>query len=311
MTTDEDALGFAAADPATYAAYASSTSNVVSIGETPWERQGQALTPLWMPHQWKPQARSDVRRALAQTGAAFAQWTEGWDTSPCEWWYICCDDGEYDLSRLQKGPRSHVRRGLAQCEVRTVDPQWFAQNGYPVYRAAFRHYGSKPSLSESGFVQEFTIHARYPGRETWGAFVAGKLVAWVSCLVIGDAAISSSSKSDPAYFQARPNNALLYVLTRHYLQDRGLKYVSAGARVLRHQTNVQDFKEHMGYRRVYCRLQLELGWKGSLLNALRPQSWPRSLARGRLSDAIDSAKAFAAMVEIARSCSAFPTDGVL
>lgn len=296
-------------DLAAYVKSLESTSGVVWVGDLPWQLQGHALRPLWMPHQRQAVNRDAVRVALARTGAAFAQWTEGWDTPPGGWWYICCDDSEYDLGRLPKGPRYDVRRGLDRCEVRRLDPDWFAQNGYPVYQAAFRHYGAKPPLSECGFVDEFKKNARFPGRETWGAFVAGHLAAWESCLVVGDASFSSSARSDPAYFKARPNNALVYVLTRHYLRDRSMKYHSAGARVLLHRTNVQEFLGRMGYRRVYCCLRLEVGWKGRLLRTLQPQLWPRGFAPGRLGDAIDGVKAFALLCDIAHCSSTAPGRG--
>ena len=250
---------------------------------------------------WEPVNRDCVRKALAQTGATYAEWSEGWDTSPCEWWYLCCDDGEYDTSSLRSDPRK-VRRGLARCEVNRIDPGWFAQNGYAVYHEAFNRYGIRPPLSEEGFVQEFTKHARYPGRETWGAFVDGRLVAWVSCLVIGDAVQTSSSKSDPTFFKALPNEALIYVLTRHYLRERNLKYVCAGRRVLMHNTGVQEFQEKLGYRKVYARLRVELSWKASFISALHPQLWAHHLIPGRFSEVRDGLSAFASLVEISRSC---------
>jgi hypothetical protein len=299
------------ANASPYVAHVANTSNVVWLGDAPWELRRRALRPLWMPHRAISVDASDVRKALAETGAIYAHWTEGWDTPPSEWWYVCCDDEEYDLARLRKGPRSDIRKGLTACEVRKLEPEWFARNGYPVYKAAFRHYGTRPPLSETGFVDEFTTQALYPGRETWGAFVGDTLAAWVSCLVIEDVVLTSSSKSDPTFFGAHPNNAVLYVLTRHYLRERGLKYVSAGARVMRHKTNVQDFKERMGYRRVHCRLRVELSRKGSFVNALRVPSWVRSVLPGaRLNTAIDNLEALSALVRIAHSCSrALPVRG--
>ncbi len=133
---------------------------------------------------------------------------------------------------MRKDPRYETRKGLEQCEVRRVDSRWFAENGYGVYASAFGRYGTPPPLQEAGFVQEFLNHAEFPGRETWGAFRRGRLVAWQSCLVIDDVAFSVSSKSDPAHLKAKPNNALLYTLTRHYLRERNVAYVTSGSRVL-------------------------------------------------------------------------------
>jgi hypothetical protein len=251
----------------------------------------------------KPVDRAHIRAALRETGALLAQWTEGWDTAPCDWWYVCCDRKDYDISSLRKAARYDVRRGLQQCQVRKVDAEWFASNGFPVYSAAFRHYGTTPGLTETEFVDEFRAHATYPGRETWGAFMNDRLIAWESCIVIDDAVVSASAKCDPAYFIARPNNALVYVLTRHYLRERRLRYVTSGSRVLLHATNVQAFNEKMGYRKVYCPLRTELGSIVAFLTMLRLPGWARRLGLGTLlRGPIDKLDAVAAAVRVSRSC---------
>jgi hypothetical protein len=251
----------------------------------------------------KPVGRAHIRAALRETGALLAQWTEGWDTEPCDWWYVCCDRKDYDISSLRKVARYDVRRGLQQCEVRKVDAEWFASNGFTVYAAAFRHYGTRPALTETEFVDEFRTHATYPGRETWGAFMNDRLIAWESCIVIDDAVVSASAKCDPAYFRARPNNALVYVLTRHYLIERRLRYVTSGSRVLLHDTNVQEFNEKMGYRKVYCPLRTELGSIAAFLHILRLPGLARRLGLGQfLRSPIDKLEAVAAAVRVSRSC---------
>jgi hypothetical protein len=296
--------GFVMPNLEEYVEHLTKTSTVIWVDGTAWERSGEMLRPIWMPHQWKRVDRRAVRDAVARTGAVLAQWSEGWDTVPCGWWYVCCDDPRYDVSRLQKGPRYDVRRGLAECEVGRLDPDWFSHNGFPVYQAAYCGWGIRPPLSEAGFFDETMKQAGYAGRETWGAFIAGILVAWESCLVVGDASMSVSAKSNPAYHRSRPNNALVYVLTRHYLRDRGMKYHGAGSRVLLHPSNVQAFQERMGYRKVHSNLRVALGWKGALASASRPQSWPGFTLPGRVGSAVDRLRAFGLMMEIARSCAA-------
>ena len=133
---------------------------------------------------------------MKEIGALLAQWSEDWDTAPSEWWYICCDQPDYDLGMLRKMPRYDVRKGLQECEVRLVDGEWFAAHGFPVYESAFRHYGSSPRLSEAQFVSEFRRNADYPGREAWPTFLGDKLVASASCVVIDGAVILASWKSD-------------------------------------------------------------------------------------------------------------------
>ena len=286
-----------------FAEHVAKSEPVIWIDATPWVSRGRVLRPLSMPHQAKRVSRQAVRSAMRRSGALFSQWSEGWDMDPSEWWYICCDRPDYDVSILRKMPRYDVRKGLQHCDVRRLDGEWFAANGFSVYEAAFRHYGSTPRLSDRQFAAEFRRNAEYPGRETWGAFVEGTLVAWASCIVIDDAVILSSTKSDPLYYRNRPNNALVYVLTRHYLRERQLSYVMSGSRALLHETNVQTFDEKMGYRRVFCQLRTELRPSLSIADALALSVWARRLGLGKiLKVPLAKLDAVGEAVRISRDC---------
>lgn len=278
-------------------------ATVVWSDGIPWVLKDRILRPLSLPHRWKALDGASVRGAMKKAGAVLAQWTEGWDEPEGDWWYVCCDQKDYDLSTLRKDPRYEVRKGLDQCEVRLCQAAWFAENGYPVYAAAFARYGAPPPLTEEGFVREFREHARYPGRETWGAFLGGKLVAWQSCIVIDDAVLSASSKSDPSHLKAKPNNALLYVLTRHYLRDRGAAYVTSGSRVLLHDTHAQDFKERMGYRKIYALLRAELAPMAAFVASLGLPGWARRLRLEKaLGSPIEKLDALTSVARISRAC---------
>jgi hypothetical protein len=293
-----------------YAESVARRSRIIWIDETPWAVTNRLLRPLPMPHRLKSVDRAKLRAAIKETDALLAQWTEGWDTETCDWWYVCCDQPDYDVSSLRRTVRYAVGKGLRECEVRRVEAQWFAENGFPVYEAGFRHYGATPVLTEDQFAEEFRRHALYPGRETWGAFINGELVAYATCIVIEDAVAIASSKSNPAYFKSKPNNAVQYTLTRHYLRERRLQYVMSGARVLAHDTNIQEFNEKMGYRKVYCPLRLELSSRAALAAALYPTGWARRLGlRTLFPNPVSKLDALASALQISRSCRDVKTPG--
>ena len=167
---------------AEYAKHVAKRAEVLWVDDVPWVLRDRILRPLSPPHRLKPISRRSIRAAMKQAGAVLAQWTEGWDTPACDWWYVCCDQKDYDLGTLKKDPRYEVRKGLEQCEVRPVDPSWFAENGYRVYAAAFRRYGTPPVLTESGFVKEFlttpSTRAAKPGElSSMGSWSPGRAVS--------------------------------------------------------------------------------------------------------------------------------------
>jgi len=243
-----------------YAEYLAKSFPVVRISGQPWYVDNRCLLPVAMPHRVGPVKLAEIRRAVWKTRAAVAIWNDGWDTAPCEWWAVCCDDKSYDIENLpSKKRRSHLRRGLRCCEVGRIELEWFAEYGYEVYAAAYRQYGSDlPTVSADDFARAAMRNAEYPGRENWGAFVDGALVAYLSCIVVDDIVMRSSSKSIPSMQWAHPNEALSYLTARHYLRERDMAYVVSGWRVLYHPTQIQDFLISLGFRRVYCPVRIAL-----------------------------------------------------
>ena len=261
-----------------YVAHVARCSRVVWIDGEPWEASGRQLKPLTNPHTRKPVDRVKVREAMRQTGCRLARWTDSWDTEPCPWWWVACDDKEYDVSKLPRGGREAVRKGLRQCEVRRIEPAFFAQHGHLVYLSAAKDYGRGFScLSADQFAAEVMRNAGYEGRETWGVFHGEKLIGYASCIVVEDVAYVSASKSIPEYHKLKPNNACQYTVMFHYLRERGLLYVASGTRPIHHEVGIQDFRESMGSRKVYCPLRLELSRMVAWTVRLGVHNWGKLL----------------------------------
>ncbi|NOZ78908.1 MAG: GNAT family N-acetyltransferase [Acidobacteria bacterium] len=292
-------------DIRSYADYVADTMPVRWIGSLPWRVHRRILTPIAPPHLVGPVDLAAIRKVMRADGTLLARWTDAWDTAECQWWHICCDDPQYDLDRIPKSRRRNsVRKALRLCEVRLLSPDEFMAKGYDVYRAAVAHYtGPAPVATRQQFEQGIAAAARYDAWQTWGAFVDGKLAAYVVCLVIGDAVLRSSSKSDPAMHRSRPNEATSFVLTRHYLRDEKVSYVSAGCRSISHDTNVQDFLLSMGYRRIYSPLRVVLGGMLSAVIKTGVGRWGRYVGLARLRPALmDKLAATDAAVRIAKAC---------
>lgn len=130
----------------------------------------------------------------------------------------------------------------------------------------------------------------------------GELAAFAVCIVVGDAVSLSAEKSDPAQLKSLPNNALVYELTRHYLRDRKMAYVTAGSRVMLHQTRFQEFLEGMGYRRIYMPLRVELSPVASTILRLGLPTAIGLLGVGKLAPLINRLNALQALVTIADTC---------
>lgn len=287
-----------------YTKFTSASCEIVWIDGKPWQVHDRLLTPLTPPNTRKPVNREFVRKAMRQTGAILAQWTDAWDTVPCSWWYIACDDKEYDLTKLASDARANVRKCLKTVEVRKLEIDEFIQKGYSVYAAAVQSYGPdyRPASQEE-FEQGAMRQGLYPGRETWGALLSDKLIAFASCIVVGDVTYVSASKSDPEYHKFRPNNGVQYTLTREYLLQRGLSVVIRGSRSILHETKVQDFALRMGYRRIFTPVHVELSPFAALAIAMKVHQWGRFVGLKKLAPGmLRKYEAVASLVRIAKEC---------
>jgi len=288
-----------------YAAEVLKSVPVVRIQGIPWRVARGILEPLAMPHTMKVVDPTLVRRAMRETGARIARWNDTWDTDPCDWWWICCDDRNYDAEKLSSHARRDVRAGLRRCEVRQVDAAWLAEHAYPVYKAAHTRYGDDVvPVPPDRFAEGMRHAARLDGHEFWACFADQTLIAYAHCIVLQNAVNLSSIKSDPDHLKALPNNALVYVLTQHYLKARGMLYVTDGSRVVHHATHVQDFLERkMGYRRIYCPLRAIFSPLARLSVASGVRRWGKYLGLPKMTpETFRKLEAVAILADIAKRC---------
>jgi hypothetical protein len=135
-----------------------------------------------------------------------------------------------------------------------VGAEWLIEHGYECYLADAATYpGGRPDTREE-FRQDLLPKVGLEGCDVWAALAEGRLVGYLFCYEIDGAVIISVWKSDPAYLKLRPNNALIFAMTRYYLVERRDSYVTNGARNLFHPTRVGEFLENMGYRRCFGKL---------------------------------------------------------
>ncbi len=253
--------------------YAACVPGAVWLSDIPWHLYGRMLMPLCMPHIPFEVNRQEVRDALSQHNALLACWTTDWDSfDESNWWWVVCDSAEYDIERVSSaGERKSIRRGLRRCSVRRIEVSEFAPLAYPIYQTALRGYGTRPPEA-TRFAEDVDRWASYPGTEFWGAFHEGKMGAYVVCRVIDGAVAMISSKSDPELHKHKPNAALFYTLSRYYLRD-GLQYITGGSRALLHPTAIQDFLEKLGFRKAFCRVNVELSPMARIADRSRIVQW--------------------------------------
>ena len=226
-------------------------------------RSGRSITPVGS--QGVELSRQDCRALLAALGGALVLWTDGFHPGqePSEWFSLICTKFR-PLESLTASVRHEIRRGLRECEVRRISAETLAGEGYPVFCAAWKGYGyATLPITEEGFRSGVLREAAYPDLlHNWGVYVNERLVAYVQNQVHGTLAVYYSvGKLDPAYLHLRVSYALFHTMNEYYLKTMGFNYVSAGARSISHDTNIQNFlMQKFGFEKAYTRLRVHYRW---------------------------------------------------
>lgn len=187
-----------------------------------------------------------------------ARWETDFDRLDSgEWWHVIKDQPE-ELAALSANTRSKVRRGEKRFFAAQEHRNDVVQEGYAVYRAAYRRYSTfEPMLPERDFVK--AVCRMPPETEFWGVREreTGLLVAFSENIVRDGACFYNTIWFDPEALQTYAGYVLIHAMNKHYLNERGLRYVSDGSRNISHQTGVHGFlQEKFGFRRAYARLRV-------------------------------------------------------
>jgi hypothetical protein len=226
--------------------YESQGRNVEFIDDKYWVNYGRMIVPIG-PAYINYAVSEDKAQQLIKKfpKALLLRYTEGFlSQSDSENWYSVICDEFIDLNKAKHENRRQIKRGLENFEVRQVDSNFIAENGYEVYLAAFSKYQNiiKP-IKESRFISIINTTKDYTDiYHFWAVLNKGKLIAYaVVALFTNEVAEISVLKLRPDYHKLYPCNALLYTITKHYLVDLSMRYIDAGFKNIYHKTNIHEY----------------------------------------------------------------------
>ncbi len=277
--------------------------NVLWSDDIPWLPENRLLRPLSLPHTIQEIHHKNVKDLISKSGALVAYWSDKWDSTESAWWWTSCDDKEYGIEKIgDKRGRRDVRKGLRECIVRRLNQEDFVDLSYRIYSDSYDayKYHDLRNFTKDQYREYIFNKGEYEGYELWGAFVGDIMASYASAVVMDGAVLLESAKSDPGLQQHCPNNALFYRMTEHYLRERGKLYITNGPRTLLHPTKINDMLIRMGYRKIYCRLNLELSLAAKLILLTGVRKWHKYLAvfRNRFPGPLAKLQSFLALVEI-------------
>ena len=178
--------------------------------------------------------------------------------------FIWACRGPYELNSLTANNRSHVRRGLKRCEVRSMSFAELEELGREAHDDTMkRHQVNTSSLGLDRTLENCQAY------EAWGAFVDGHLAAYMVTLWVEDWVHILLNRSVSSYLKFYPNNAMIYSVVSELLSRPGVSAVSYGLEPLNGLESLEHFKLGMGFVKEPVRQRIVVArWLKPLLNTV-------------------------------------------
>lgn len=167
----------------------------------------------------------------------------------------------YDLNGLSANTRSHVRRGLKRIDVRRIeDAEQLVDDGYAINLSALarQEWGGDRSHYTNARRWATGLNATFalPGREAWGAYADGRLVAYLRAYALEEDIYISSVMSRTDALPLYPNDALLHRFLESCRDRSGLRRVVFGLWCAKPSLN--EYKQRFGFTVLSLRLYRRL-----------------------------------------------------
>ncbi|WP_297812646.1 hypothetical protein [uncultured Methylophaga sp.] len=229
--------------------------------------------PLSPPENLAEFSESEAENLLKNKKGFLIRWESDFDElSISPWWHVIKDRPEA-MVNLPKKTRYSIRKASELYFAKAVSLQRIIDDGYPVYRRSYERYDThEPMLSETDFCE--AVQNLPKQTEWWGIFEreTDRLVAFSENYIESDTCFFVSMWLEPDAMKKFAGYLLFHEMELHYLDVRGFKYVSDGARSLSHDTNIHDFlMRKFNYRKAYSRLHVVYrNWLGLAIKLAYP-----------------------------------------
>ena len=215
------------------------------------------------PHHEPKLTRSEAYALLSQ-GGAFVRNTYDFDCKEeTEWWYVIKDtfDGMKDVPSKYRG---YMRKSIEKYEFKIVSKNYAIEECYETHKAAAGSYRVKAKIPTR---ERFEAHVLALDDSSYDIWVcidkdSGRVAGFAFNHVVDDMCDYESMKFHPDFLKpVSPSYGLIYKMNEYYLANKGLSYVSDGARSITEHSEIQSFivtKYH--FRKAYCHVQMFYKW---------------------------------------------------
>jgi hypothetical protein len=239
-----------------------------------WFMHNGVLLPMTPPDLEMKMDRQDQQYLLKRAKARFIRWTSEFDKDDGIFWYII-KESFGGMEEMSSNTRSKVRRGIRHFIIGPLSFGELKDKGYSPYFNAFQRFTTFEKPMDEAEFKSYVFFLEKSGHyEIWGIWSSenSELAGFSANLILGPTCFYETIYFDPFYLKKYSSYALFYEMNRHYLEERGFKYVHDGTRSLSHDTNVQEFLvDKFKFRKACCNLHIAYRYDiGLLVKMLYP-----------------------------------------
>lgn len=228
------------------------------------------------PHE-EPRLKPEEWQALLKQGGLMVRNTFDFDCQEETTFWNLIKDRYEGLDELSGNTRKKVRRSLEKLEFRKVNNEFIKSLGYPILKASFEDYPVKDRIMTQKTFETYMDECGKKEFDYWGIFDFDDdrfigfftVMLWEEACEYGLVAVLPEYKrKNTAY----PYYGLFHTMNQYYLQEKGFRYVTDGARSITEHSNIQDFLiEKFHFRKSYCHLAVHYnGWMKIAIKTLYP-----------------------------------------
>jgi hypothetical protein len=155
----------------------------------------------------------------------------------------------FGIQSISRRQRSHVNHGLRVCEFRTVTPDELLSEGIELNRDTLQ----RQKRADVNFLEPARWAAfvgaveKTPGMTVHGAYVDGRLSAYVISCREGEWMHLIYKMSRAADLEHYPNHALDFTIVKEAAEDSAIRYVGNGFTSVLENEGLDRYKRQMGY----------------------------------------------------------------
>lgn len=186
----------------------------------------------------------------------------------------------YDLSNQHQKARNQTRRGLENCTVEQIGFNYLIENGLLLNKDTAQRQGRESQYADPNYWQKYCQAAQATtGVSAWGAFIGGKLAAFLVAIEVDDWVEWVVNHSATSFRDKYPNNALVLKTAQYFFKEKKYRGICYGLGSLEVTSDLDHFKNRMGWTLQPIKQRLIFSKKMRLVASLAQEPCLKVLSR--------------------------------